>query len=44
MDGKDFLVAPMVMIVEGVLEGSEGPLYYPATELAKTPAVWKKAT
>jgi hypothetical protein len=40
MDGKDYLVAPMVMIVEGVLPGSSGPLYYPASELAKTPQVW----
>ncbi len=40
MDGKDYLVAPMVMIVEGVLQGSNGPLLYPANELAKTPEVW----
>jgi hypothetical protein len=40
MDGKDYLVAPMVMIVEGVLPGTSGPLYYPASELAKTPQVW----
>jgi len=40
MEGRDYLVAPMIMIVEGVHEGSNGPLYYPAEELAKTPAVW----
>ncbi len=40
MEGKNFLVAPMIMVVEGVLEGNEGPLYYPASELSKTPAVW----
>jgi len=40
MEGRDFLVAPMIMMVEGVHEGSEGPLYYPATELQKTPAIW----
>jgi len=40
MEGKDYLVAPMIMIVEGVHEGSNGPLYYPAEELSKTPAVW----
>jgi len=28
------------MITEGILNGSEGPLYYPAKELSKTPAVW----
>ena len=40
MEGRDFLVAPMVMIVEGVHNGSEGPVYYPKNELAKTPAMW----
>ena len=40
MEGHDYLVAPMIMIVEGVHEGSNGPLYYPANELAKTPAIW----
>jgi len=40
MEGRDYLVAPMIMIVEGVHEGSNGPLYYPAEELSKTPAVW----
>jgi len=40
MEGRDYLVAPMIMIVEGVHEGSNGPLYYPADELSKTPAVW----
>ena len=40
MEGKDFTVVPMVMLVEGVHAGSDGPLYYPAEELAKIPAVW----
>ena len=40
MEGEDYLVAPMVMIVEGVLNGSGGPLYYPAEELGKTPQIW----
>jgi hypothetical protein len=40
MEGRDFIVAPMIMIVEGVHEGSEGALLYPAEELSKTPAVW----
>jgi hypothetical protein len=34
------MVAPVVMLTEGVHNGSNGPLYYPAIELAKTPAVW----
>lgn len=40
LGGKDYIVAPMVMIVEGVHNGSKGPLFYPKTELAKTPATW----
>jgi hypothetical protein len=40
MEGRDYTVVPMVMIVEGVLSGSEGALYYPAEELAKVPGVW----
>jgi len=40
MEGREYLVAPMIMIVEGVHEGSNGPLYYPADEITKTPAVW----
>lgn len=40
MEGIDYLVAPMVMLVEGVHEGSGGPLLYPAEELVKTPQVW----
>ena len=40
LEGKEYLVAPMVMIVEGVFEGSDGPIYYPSEELAKTPESW----
>jgi len=40
MEGREYLVAPMVMIVEGVLNGSGGPLLYPKEELAKYPASW----
>ena len=40
MEDKSFLVVPMVMLTEGVHSGSEGPLYYPAEELAKTPQIW----
>lgn len=40
MGGKTFIVAPMIMILEGVHEGSQGPVYYPAEELAKTAQVW----
>ncbi len=40
LEGRDYLVVPMIMIVEGVLNGTNGPLYYPAEELAKVPSVW----
>ena len=40
MAGKEYLVAPAVMIVEGVLNGSNGPLLYPAEELKKSVPLW----
>ena len=40
MEGKPYLVAPMVMMTEGVHNGSNGPLYYPSDELGKLPVVW----
>lgn len=40
LDGKDYLVVPMVMMTEGVHNGSDGQLYYPSDELGKTPVVW----
>ncbi len=40
MEDRDYLVVPVVMMVEGVLNGSQGPLYYPSDEISKTPAVW----
>src|SRR5262245_30831572 len=40
LNGRDYLVAPSVLIVSGVLEGSEGPLYYPPSELAAYPEGW----
>ena len=40
MEGKDYLVVPMVMMVEGVHQGSGGSLYYPDNELAKVPEIW----
>jgi hypothetical protein len=40
MENKDFLVAPMVMITEGVHAGSNGPLFYPGEELGKVPQIW----
>lgn len=40
MEGRDYLVAPVVMIVEGVLNGSRGPVYYPGEELDDVEEVW----
>lgn len=40
MEGKSWTVVPMVMLVEGVHNGSCGALYYPAEELEKTPQSW----
>lgn len=40
LEGRKYLAVPMVMMVEGVLNGSEGPLFYPSEELAKVPQVW----
>lgn len=39
-DGREYLVAPMTMIVPGVLPGSKGPLYYPPEEVARNVADW----
>lgn len=40
MQGRKYVVVPMVMMTVGVHNGSQGPLYYPAEELGKTPQVW----
>ena len=37
---REYLVAPMTLIVPGVLNGSNGPLYYPLDELTKTASAW----
>lgn len=40
LEGKQYLVVPMVILAEGVHAGSGGPLYYPPEELSKTPQAW----
>ena len=40
MEGRPYVVVPMVMMVEGVHNGSRGPLFYPGDELSKAPATW----
>lgn len=38
--GVNYLVVPMTMAVSKVLNGSNGPLFYPADELSKIPSGW----
>lgn len=38
--GREYLVAPMTLIVPGVLSGSRGPLYYPPKEVSKAAEAW----
>jgi len=40
LGGRQYLVAPLTLIVPGVLHGSKGALYYPPDEIAKDPSVW----
>lgn len=40
LNGRKYTVVPMVMILEGVHTGSQGPVYYSMDELAKTPKMW----
>ena len=42
MEGREFLVAPMIMMVPGVHSGSDGPIYYSEEELSKFPAAWNQ--
>ena len=37
---RSYLVAPMRMIVSGVLNGSQGKLFYPGDEVVKNPDAW----
>lgn len=40
LGGREYLVAPLSMLVPGVLNGSRGPLFYPPELVNKNPAVW----
>jgi len=42
MEGKQWTVVPMVMLVEGVHNGNNGALYYPAEEIKKNPFIWNQ--
>lgn len=39
-NGRDYYVAPLSLIVPGVLNGSQGPLYYPQEEVAADVHSW----
>lgn len=39
-NGSDWLVAPLTLIVPGVLAGSQGALYYPLEEIRRDPSAW----
>lgn len=40
-DGRNFVVVPIIALVEGVHSGSGGPTYYPANEIAETAGAWR---
>ena len=40
LDGKRHIVVPVVMMVEGVHNGSQGPLLHLAEELGRFPGAW----
>jgi hypothetical protein len=39
-NGREYLVAPLTLIVPGVLPGSKGALYYPLEEISRDPSQW----
>ena len=40
LEGRDYLVFPVTMMVEGVHNGNQGAILHPITELGKVPASW----
>jgi hypothetical protein len=40
LEGREHYIVPMVMAVEGVLRGSNGPIFYPVDELRKSVPLW----
>mgnify|MGYP003674976161 CR=1 FL=1 len=40
LHGREYIVAPVVMLVEGVHSGSMGPLYYPPEEMQRAAMAW----
>lgn len=42
LEGEECFVVPMVMLCEGVLNGSRGPLFYGRKEIAKATPTWNQ--
>lgn len=42
VDGSQYLVCPMVILKEGVLNGSKGPLYYDREDIQKSCPDWER--
>ena len=40
LEGRNYKAIPMVMLKEAVLNGSNGPTFYPADEIRKAPIGW----
>jgi len=40
LHGREFLVVPLTMIVPGVLNGSQGSLFYPPSEISRNFQAW----
>lgn len=40
--GKTYVIVPVTMLTVGVHSGSNGPVYYPAYELSRSPHAWDR--
>ena len=40
MQGRQYLVAPLTLLVSGVIPGSKGPIYYPPEEVSNDVGIW----
>jgi len=40
MNGRSYYVLPMTILKEGILAGSQGPIFYPEKENKKSPQIW----
>lgn len=42
IDNKEYLIVPVTLIKEGVLNGSNGPIFYPADSISSFHSSWNK--